>query len=434
MQYQFNEDFALKMDQEDILKDFRNEFLFPQHQGKNTIYFCGNSLGLQPKNSRKYILEELDDWNEFGVEGHMHARHPWFPYHEFLRTSTAAITGALAHEVVVMNSLTTNLHLLMVSFYRPDAKRYKIIFEKGPFSSDRYALASQAAFHAGSSKLFDPSKALIELEPRPGESFHRTEDILATIQEHRDELALVMIGGVNYYTGQLFDMKAITEAGHAAGAMVGFDLAHATGNVELKLHDWGVDFAAWCSYKYLNAGPGAVGGVFVHDKHANNESLPRFSGWWGNDPDTRFTMPEKFIPRKGADGWQLSNAPVFSMAALRASMDLFEKAGMDKLISKSKKLTGYLEYIIHQINEKCKDLNTIKIITPADRGCQLSLVIEKNGKELHQYISNHGVISDWRHPDVIRVAPVPMYNSFEDVYRFGILLEQAIKETTTQVK
>jgi kynureninase len=243
-----------------------------------------------------------------------------------------------------------------------------------------------------------------------------------------------MIGGVNYYTGQLFDMKAITEAGHAAGAMVGFDLAHATGNVELKLHDWGVDFAAWCSYKYLNAGPGAVGGVFVHDKHANNDTLPRFSGWWGNDPDTRFTMPEKFIPRKGADGWQLSNAPVFSMAALRASMDLFEKAGMDKLISKSKNLRGYLEFIIHQVNEKCKNLNIIKIITPADRGCQLSLVIEKNGKELHQYISNHGVISDWRHPDVIRVAPVPMYNSFEDVYRFGILLEQAIKETTTQVK
>jgi kynureninase len=295
-------------------------------------------------------------------------------------------------------------------------------------------LASQAAFHAGSSKLFDPSTALIELEPRQGESFHRTEDIVATIQKHRDELALVMIGGVNYYTGQLFDMKAITEAGHAAGAMVGFDLAHATGNVELKLHDWGVDFAAWCSYKYLNAGPGAVGGVFVHDKHANNDTLPRFSGWWGNDPDTRFTMPEKFIPRKGADGWQLSNAPVFSMAALRASMDLFEKAGMDKLISKSKNLTGYLEFIIHQVNEKCKNLNIIKIITPADRGCQLSLVIEKNGKELHQYISNHGVISDWRHPDVIRVAPVPMYNSFEDVYRFGILLEQAIKETTTQVK
>jgi kynureninase len=434
MIFENNEAFALELDRKDELAGFRQQFHFPVVHGNQAIYFCGNSLGLQPKKTKDFILQELEDWKNLGVEGHMHAKNPWFPYHEFLRESTARLVGALPHEVVVMNSLTANLHFLMVSFYRPDAKRYKIIFENGPFSSDRYALATQAQFHAqkGEGKLFDPKKALIELSPRKNEPTHRTEDILAAIEEHADELALVMIGGVNYYTGQLFDMKTITEAAHKAGAIVGFDLAHATGNVPLELHDWNVDFAAWCSYKYLNAGPGAVGGAFVHDKHSENVTLPRFAGWWGNDPDTRFNMPVDFIPRKGADGWQLSYAPVFSMAALRASMEIFDAAGMEKLHNKSKMLTGYLAFIVENINRQSQGINSINVITPpSDRGCQLSLVIEHHGKEIHDFITEKGVIADWRHPDVIRIAPVPLYNSFHDVFQFGQLLSQAILLTNT---
>jgi kynureninase len=431
MQFINSLDFARKLDDQDQLKDYRKQFLFPQHNGKETIYFCGNSLGLQPVKTREYILQELEDWKNLGVEGHFQAKHPWFPYHEFLRDSTAKLTGSLPAEVVVMNSLTTNLHLLMVSFYRPDSNRYKIIFEKGPFPSDRYALASQAEFHAPKNG-FDPEKALIELEPRKGENFHRTEDILDTIDKHKSELALVMIGGVNYYTGQLFDMKEITRATHKAGAVAGFDLAHATGNVELKLHDWDVDFAAWCSYKYLNGGPGAVGGAFVHERYTVQKNLPRFAGWWGNDPSNRFTMPEKFEPVKSADAWQLSNAPVLSMAALRASMEIFDRAGMESLVAKSKILTSYLSYIINEVNISCKGANHINVITPeTDKGCQLSLVIEKNGKAIHDYLTSQGIISDWRHPDVIRVAPVPLYNNFEDVFSFGKHLMKAVQNQNT---
>lgn len=437
MLFENTQAYADEIDRRDELSGFRDHFHFPFINGHRSVYLCGNSLGLQPKRAEEYILQELSDWKKLGVEGHMHAKNPWFPYHEFLRDSTARITGALPHEVVVMNSLTVNLHLLMVSFYRPTAKRYKIIFEKGPFSSDRYALATQAKFHSGTGdkKLFDAADALIELSPRKGEVAHRTEDIIETINKHADELALVMIGGVNYYTGQLFDMKAITEAAHKVGAIAGFDLAHATGNVPLRLHDWNVDFAAWCSYKYLNAGPGAVGGAFVHERHSENNLLPRFAGWWGNDPDTRFTMPLDFIPRKGADGWQLSNAPVFSMAALRASMELFDEAGMNRLIQKSQLLTGYLSFIIELINNECEGQNHINVITPEnERGCQLSLVIERNGKIIHEQLTEHGVISDWRHPDVIRVAPVPLYNSFNDIYQFGRLLSKAISSTSaTQI-
>lgn len=431
MKFENSKAFADELDRKDNLAKYRERFHIPEINGTEAIYFCGNSLGLQPKKTSNFIGEELEDWKNLGVEGHMHAKHPWFPYHEFLRDSTAKLVGALPHEVVVMNSLTANLHFLMVSFYRPGKKRYKIIFEKGPFSSDRYALESQVKFHAGSgeNQLFNPEDALIELQPRNNEHTHRTEDIIKVIEDHADELALVMIGGVNYYTGQLFDIKKITEATHKAGAIAGFDLAHATGNVNLELHNWDVDFAAWCSYKYLNAGPGAVGGAFVHDRHSENSSLPRFAGWWGNDPDTRFTMPMQFIPKKGADGWQLSNAPIFSMAALRASMEIFDDAGMDSLLEKSKILTGYLEFIINDINKKCEGINHIEIITPVDgRGCQLSTIIKKNGKAIHDYLMQKGVISDWRHPDVIRVAPVPMYNSFNDVFRFGELLHQAILE------
>jgi len=325
---------------------------------------------------------------------------------------------------VVMNSLTTNLHLLMVSFYRPDKKRFKIIFENGPFSSDRYVFESQARFHG-----FDPAEALVELKLRDGEETHRNEDVIQAIRDCGDSLALVLIGGVNYYTGQLFDMATITHEAHAVGAIAGFDLAHAAGNVPLQLHDWDVDFAAWCSYKYLNAGPGAVGGVFVHDRHADNKNLPRFAGWWGNDPDTRFTMPTEFIPRKGADGWQLSNAPVFSMAALRASMELFDRAGIDALRDKSRNLTAYLEFLIGEINHSVEGINHIRILTPKEwRGCQLSLVVSRNGKAIHDQLLASGVIADWRHPDVIRVAPVPMYNSFTDVFEFGQYLLKAIND------
>ena len=422
--FENNLGFAAELDAKDPLASYRDQFLFPSIGRDRSVYFCGNSLGLQPKATAEFIKQELEDWNELGVEGHLHARKPWLPYHEFLRESTARLVGALHHEVVVMNSLTTNLHLLMVSFYRPDKKRFKIIFENGPFSSDRYVFESQARFHG-----FDPAEALVELKLRDGEETHRNEDVIQAIRDCGDSLALVLIGGVNYYTGQLFDMATITHEAHAVGAIAGFDLAHAAGNVPLQLHDWDVDFAAWCSYKYLNAGPGAVGGVFVHDRHADNKNLPRFAGWWGNDPDTRFTMPTEFIPRKGADGWQLSNAPVFSMAALRASMELFDRAGMDALRDKSRNLTAYLEFVIDEINKSVEGINHIRILTPKEwRGCQLSLVVSRNGKAIHDQLLASGVIADWRHPNVIRVAPVPMYNSFTDVFEFGQYLLKAIND------
>lgn len=432
--FENTKEFALQCDASDPLAKMRSRFHFPEMNGRKALYFCGNSLGLQPDMTQQYIVDELEDWRKMGVEGHVHARHPWFPYHEFLRESTARLVNALPHEVVVMNSLTANLHFLMVSFYRPDRKRFKIIFENNLFPSDRYAIATQAKFHStkGGEQLFDHEEALVELMPRDGEVSLRTSDILETIEKHKDSLALVLLGGVNYFTGQVFDMETITRASHDAGAVCGFDLAHAAGNVELRLHDWDVDFAAWCSYKYLNAGPGAVGGAFVHDRHAENFELPRFAGWWGNDPETRFTMPEEFIPRKGADGWQLSNAPVFSMAALRASMEMFDEVGMESLVSKSRKLTGYLEYIIGKVNERTDGMNHIDIITPSHaRGCQLSLVIKNNGKKLHDFLMENGVIADWRHPNVIRVAPVPMYNNFEDVYSLGELLVLGIKQLST---
>lgn len=417
--------FASSEDAKDPLALLQNQFLFPSVGRDRSIYFCGNSLGLQPKNTSLYIQQELEDWSRLGVEGHLHARKPWLPYHEFLRDSTARLVGGLPDEVVVMNSLTVNLHLLMVSFYRPTRERFKIIFENGPFSSDRYAFASQVAYHG-----FDPKEALVELPLRDGEQTHRNEDVLKAIEACGDSLALVLIGGVNYYSGQLFDMASITQTAHQVGAIVGFDLAHATGNVPLKLHDWNVDFAAWCSYKYLNAGPGAVAGAFVHDRHATDANLPRFAGWWGNDPETRFTMPLEFVPKKGADGWQLSNAPVFSMASLRASMELFDKAGMEQLAYKSKKLTAYLEFVVHEVNRQVEGINHIGIITPTDwRGCQLSLVVSKNGKAIHDKLLADGVVSDWRHPDVIRVAPVPMYNSFMDVFNFGQSLLKAIQHS-----
>lgn len=412
--YQATAAFAANLDATDELKDYRNRFHIPSANGKSLIYFCGNSLGLQPKSTRAYLEQELTDWQNLGVEGHLHAKNPWLYYHHFLTDATARLVGAKPIEVVVMNSLTVNLNLLMISFYRPTAKRNKIMMEYMAFPSDQYAVENQVKFHG-----YNPNDAIIELMPREGENSIRTTDILAKIDEHKDELALIMIGGVNYYTGQLFDMATITS--HAKNCssdiVVGYDLAHATGNVKMELHDWNVDFATWCSYKYLNSGPGGTSGVFVHEKHAENNLLPRLSGWWGNDESTRFKMQKGFIPQQGAAGWQMSNAQVLSMAAHRASLAIFDEVGMDKLIAKSKLLTGYLEFLL--LNGKRKDF---KIITPEDaaqRGCQLSIVMNENGKKTFDALTQNGVIADWREPDVIRVAPVPLYNTFEDVYRFA---------------
>lgn len=419
-------EFAKESDQADPLKNYRNRFFIPQFQGRDTVYFTGNSLGLQPKSVSAYLQQELDDWATFGVEGHFEAKKPWFAYHEFLSEKAAKIVGAKTSEVVITHSLTTNLHLLMVSFYRPTKTRYKILCEKKAFPSDQYALESQVKFHG-----YDPKDAIIEIEPRQGEHTIHDQDILDTISKFGNEIALVMIGGVNYYTGQLFDMKSITEAGHNVGAVVGFDLAHAAGNVKLNLHDWQVDFAAWCSYKYLNSSPGGVSGMFVHEKHANNSELPRFAGWWGHDKDTRFLMEPGFKPMSGAEGWQLSNAPVLGMAAHLASLDIFDEVGMDKLIEKRIKLTSYLEEIIQEISSKNKDKCQFEIITPKEeyrRGAQLSILVHGQGKPLFDKLTAQGVIADWREPNVIRIAPTPLYNSFEDVYRFGVALELAICE------
>jgi kynureninase len=401
------------------IQNFRSRFHIPMSpDGTEAIYLTGNSLGLQPKTTRKYIEEELEDWASLGVQGHLHARHPWLPYHEFVTEPMARVVGALPSETVVMNSLTVNLHLMMVSFYRPTGDRRKIVIEKGAFPSDQYAVDSQLKFH-GFGK-----ESLIELIPRDGEAWLRTEDIIDTIERNGEEIALVMMGGVNYYTGQAFDMKAITQAAHRVGAVVGFDLAHAAGNLELSLHDWDVDFAIWCSYKYLNAGPGGIAGAFVHDRHAQAFEVPRFAGWWGHNKQTRFLMGPDFDPLPGAEGWQLSNPPIFQLAALRASLEIFDEAGMTNLRSASVELTGRLEKLLKEI-----DNDRISIITPGDasqRGCQLSIRVKDADKNLFEAITARGVIADWREPDVIRVAPVPLYNDLNDVFRFTEILRDCL--------
>ncbi len=412
---------ASAMDADDKLSHFRSRFHFPEAKdGIEPIYFTGNSLGLMPKTAREYVDQELDDWARLAVDGHLDARHPWLPYHEFLTEQMASVIGAKPIETVVMNSLTVNLHLLMVSFYRPTAERYRVVIEKGAFPSDQYAVESQIRFHG-----YDPATALIELNPREGESTLRTDDIVETIKHEGSSIALVMIGGVNYYTGQAFDMKTIADAGHKAGAMVGFDLAHAAGNLELKMHDWDVDFACWCSYKYLNAGPGAVAGAFAHERHSTSFDLPRFAGWWGHNKETRFLMGPDFNPLAGAEGWQISNPPILQMAALRASLEIFDEAGMSALKEKSKKLTGHLESLIDDLGDE-----RISIVTPSDpdqRGCQLSIRVKGGDKSLHERLTSKGVFADWREPDVIRVAPVPLYNSFGDVARFADILKDCLK-------
>ncbi len=419
--FEASESFARKMDEQDSLKHFREKFYIPkQSNGEDVLYFTGNSLGLQPKQTREYIEQELKDWETLGVEGHFAAKNPWMPYHEILTEKMAKIVGAKPIETVVMNALTVNLHLLMVSFYRPTSKRFKIVIETGAFPSDQYAVKSHLKLHG-----FDVEKSLIELKPRKGETILRTEDILETIEKNADSIALILLGGVNYYTGQKFDFEKITEAGHKIGAVVGFDLAHAAGNVELKLHDWNADFAAWCTYKYLNSGPGGIGGVFVHERHSEKFDLPRLAGWWGHDKETRFLMDDEFVPIKGAEGWQLSNQPILLLASLRASLDIFAEAGMRNLIEKSRKLTGYLEFLLNEFHDE-----RISVITPSDenqRGCQLSIRVKDADKNLFKAISERGVIADWREPDVIRVAPVPLYNSYSDVYQFVEILKNCLK-------
>jgi kynureninase len=423
MNYQNTPEFAKELDDKDSLKHFREKFFIPQHEGKDCVYFTGNSLGLQPKTTGKYVQQELDDWASLGVEGHFQAKNPWMPYHEIFPKQLSKIIGCKENEVVVMNSLTVNLHLLMVSFYRPSKQRYKIICEAKAFPSDQYAFETQAKYHG-----FNPADAVIEVSPREGENTIRTEDILSTIKQHGDSVAVVLFGGVNYYTGQLFDMKIITDAAHAVSAYAGFDLAHAAGNAELHLHDWNVDFACWCSYKYLNSGPGGVAGAYINEKHVTNKELPRFAGWWGYKKDTRFKMEKGFDPIPTAEGWQLSNAPILSMAAHKASLDIFDEAGIDNLHAKRKQLAAYLHFVINDINSRQTE-KLIEVITPAnenERGCQVSMLMLKNGKEIFNELTNQGVIADWREPNVIRIAPVPLYNSFEDVYRFGLIVNQLI--------
>lgn len=414
-------EFAQQLDAQDELKSYRNEFLFPQHNGKDVIYFTGNSLGLQPKSAKTYVNEVMDDWANLAVEGHFYAEKPWWDYQERFAQPLSKIVGAKPSEVTVMNTLTINLHLLMVSFYRPTKNRYKIICEEKAFPSDQYMFQSQVAHHG-----FDPADAIVEIRRREGEHNIRLEDILAKIEEVGDELALVLFGGVNYYTGQVFDMKTITEAGHNAGATVGFDLAHAAGNIQLQLHDWNVDFAAWCSYKYMNSGPGNASGCFVHEKH-HNAGLPRFAGWWGHNKERRFKMEPHFDPVQGADGWQVSNLPILSLAPYLASAEMFAQVGMDKLIAKRDQITAYLEFILHEIDKEVD--STFEIITPSapgERACQLSVFLHGEGRSLFDYLMKNGVITDWREPNVIRLAPVPFYTSYADMYHFGQILKQGI--------
>jgi len=432
MPYKATLAYAKSLDRQDPLRRFRDQFYIPPHKGGDSIYLCGNSLGLQPKSAEAALQHELAHWRTHGVEGHFRGDMPWKDYHKFLARQSAHVVGAQDKEVVVMNTLTTNLHLMMVSFYRPTVERYKIIMEASAFPSDQYAMESQVRWHG-----FDPEEAIVEVKPREGEETLRTEDIVSAIEQHGAATALVMFGGVNYFTGQLFDMETITEAAHRAGAYAGFDLAHAAGNAPLQLHDWGADFAVWCSYKYLNSGPGGPSGAFVHARHGNNPDLPRFAGWWGHDEQDRFLMRKGFKPMPGAEGWQLSNAQIFSFAVHKASLDIFYEATMPALRAKSEQLTGYLEFLIQKSPEASKRFHIITPHDPKQRGCQLSIYTESGGKQLFDRLSEKGVVCDWREDNlsgkqvdpgeagVIRVAPTPLYNTFEEVYSFSQLLKNS---------
>ncbi|GAA4277282.1 kynureninase [Aquimarina mytili] len=429
MQFENTLEFAQRLDKQDTLNSYRDHFLFPKVNEKQVIYFTGNSLGLQPKNAKKYVDEVMQDWEELAVEGHFYADKPWWDYHERLANPLSKIIGAKPSEITVMNTLTVNLHLLMVSFYRPKGKRYKIICEEKAFPSDQYMLQSQVRFHG-----YDPNDAIVEIKKRDGEHNFRIEDILDTITEVGEECALILIGGVNYYTGQVFDMKTITKAGHDIGAFVGWDLAHAAGNIKLELHDWDVDFASWCSYKYMNSGPGNASGCFIHERFHNQTEIPRFEGWWGTSRETRFLMKPQFEPMPNADAWQLSNAPILALAPYLASLELFDEVGMDALIKKRNLIVAYLEYILKEIDAQVE--STFEIITPSnpkERGTQLSVFLHGEGKKLFEFLMKNGVITDWREPNVIRLAPAPFYCSFEDMFRFGQILKQGILEKNSEL-
>ena len=415
-------EFAQRLDAQDKLNKYQDEFIFPKVNDKKVIYFTGNSLGLQPKRTKAYVDEVMEDWANLAVEGHFYAEKPWWDYHERFANPLSKVVGALPSEVTVMNTLTVNLHLLMVSFYRPTKTRYKIICEEKAFPSDQYMFQSQVHSHG-----YKTEDAIVEIKRRDGEHNIRTEDVLAKIEEVGDELALVLIGGVNYYTGQVFDMKTITAAGHKAGAYVGWDLAHAAGNIKMELHDWNVDFAAWCSYKYMNSGPGNASGCFVHEKHHQDADLPRFAGWWGHNKERRFKMEPTFDPVHGADGWQISNLPILSLAPYLASVEMFDEIGMDSIVEKRDLITSYLEFILQEIDKEVD--STFEIITPSnpvERASQLSVLLHGEGRSLFDYLMENGVITDWREPNVIRLAPVPLYSSFADMYEFGQILKRGI--------
>lgn len=423
MTFENSREFAKQLDAQDALAKYRNEFNFPKVNGKKTIYFTGNSLGLQPKSAKTYIDEVMNDWAEMAVEGHFFADKPWWDYHERFSKPLSKVVGALPSEVTVMNTLTVNLHMMMVSFYQPTEKRFKIICEEKAFPSDQYMLQTQVKFHG-----LNPADVIVEVKRREGEHNLRNEDIIAKINEVGDELALVLIGGINYYTGQVLDMKAITEAGHKVGAFVGWDLAHAAGNIKLELHDWNVDFAAWCSYKYMNAGPGSVSGIFVHEKHHSNKDLPRFGGWYGHNKERRFLMEPNYDPNPGALGWQSSCTGVLAMVPYLASVEMFEEVGMEALFAKRDKITAYLEFIIEEIAKEVK--GNFELITPknlSERGSQLSVLLHGEGKSLFHYLMKEGVIVDWREPAVIRLAPVPLYSTYEEMYEFGQILKRGIQ-------
>lgn len=421
MDFEFRDDlsWAQQRDSEDDLSSFRDRFYFPKFRGsEDYLYFCGNSLGLQPKSTRDYINQELDDWAALGVEGHFEAKRPWLSYHEYLTDMMAEVVGGLPGEVVCMNSLTVNLHLMMVSFYRPSGRRRKIVMEGGAFPSDQYAVSSQVRFHG-----LDPADTIVELLPRSGEDILRTSDILAVLEDQGDEIALILVGGLNYLTGQAYDLESITRKGHEVGAYVGFDLAHGAGNLRLQLHDWGVDFAVWCSYKYLNSGPGGIGACFIHQRLVE-EDLPRFEGWWGHNKSDRFKMGPKFEAIPSVEAWQLSNPPIFQLASLLSSLELFREAGMDSLRRKSEGLTSYLEYLI--VGTFGDRELIITPSDPVDRGAQLSFKLPSGGRQVLETLRHRGVICDFREPNVIRAAPVPLYNNYQDVFHFVRILKECV--------
>ena len=420
MKFENNREFAAQLDEEDDLAKYRSQFLFPMHGGNEVIYFTGNSLGLQPKSTGDYVSEIMKSWQNRGVDGFFEGDQPWWTYQDQILPPLGRLIGAMPEEVTLMNTLTVNLHLLMVSFYRPQGKRFKILCEEKAFPSDQYMLKSQLRFHG-----YTPEEALIEVPKQNGAHCWTTQDFIEAIHRHKDEIALILLGGVNYYNGQVLDMEAITREGKKAGCMVGWDLAHAVGNVAMKLHDWEVDFAAWCSYKHLNSGPGAIAGAFIHQRHLSERQIPRFEGWWGNRKETRFLMRPDFEPAFSADAWQLSTQPPLLLAPLWASIKLFDEVGLDMLIKKRKRITAYLDFILQNIAAETG--RYFEIITPEDRGSQLSVLLHGEGRALFEYLTKQGVLADWREPNVIRLAPVPFYSSFSDMYRFGQLLKQGLK-------